>query len=171
MNTKRIIKTGTSTTLSFALLKAFRNSADPYTRIAIGGSLSLVAFAFAGREIGLGVGFGSLLQGTEISQGGRITKNEYQQTIYTLHEDKGVKELVIGTLPNYNCDGFTFNGLNGVYKISDGVHCQIYKNGSVNFSGLGALVNKAKNGGFHNYDWCVKTKDSRWLELYAMSLQ
>lgn len=173
MKKKSFLTTGISAGATFGILKALQNSADPYTRIAIGGIGGLGALIIGGADfkaIGMGIFLGSGLQGYEIINGGRITKNEYPQTIYALHETEGTKELPAGTLPDYNCDGFTFKGLNGVYKICDGVHCQIYKDGKVNFSGLGALVNKTKGGGLHDLNWCKNTGDPRWVELYNKSV-
>lgn len=168
-----LVKTATSVSLSFSVLKLFQNSSDPYTRIVLGSGLGVSVLVFGGADfkaLGIGVLLGSSLQGTEIFKGGRITKNEFTETIFTLHESEGIKELTSGMLPDYNCDGFTYKGLNGVIKIADGVHCKISKEGKIRFTGVGSIVNKVKSGGFHDLEWCQKTGDSRWVKLYEKSV-
>jgi hypothetical protein len=170
MNNKSIIRGAASTGLAFGILKAFKNIADPYTRMALGGIIGFGALAIGIREIGLGIWFGSGLQGTEMFQGGRITKNNLNETIFAINENEGLFEIPAKNLHDGTIEGFTYKGLNGVFKLSNGVHCSIFKDKRIFITGIGALVNKIRNSGFHDYKWCVKTGDGRWVELYKKSL-
>ena len=178
MNLKKLDNKATRTTTlaaaTFGVLKAIQNSVDPYTRIAVGSVASFGILVFGGREskyLSIGTGIGSSLQAIEISKGGRITNNQYNGIVRALTEEKGIIGLQPYEVPDGNFDGLTIAGMNGVFKLSDGVYCKIKKDGNITETlGFGKLVNVIKNAGFKDYKWCKKQADKRWLQLYNHSL-
>ena len=139
--------------MSYAGIKTLENKIDPYTRMSLG---LLVTFGLSlsesqtTRNIGIGFGIASLLQLLDIKKGGRITQNDSKIKFYILDENLGVSELEPGQTPKNSIDGLTFKGLNGVFKVSDGVYIELGKDNSVNYSfGFGKLINQNLRIDFH----------------------
>ena len=172
-NKEAVTKGFLSAGSSFALLKALQNSADPYTRVAIGSIAGFGILVTASEEyklLGIGVMAGSLIQAFEVLEGARLTRNEYAEPLYAIKEDKGILEIPAGQVPDYPIEGFTYKGLNGVYKLANGVHGHINQAGKIHVPGIGALVNRINNGGLHDKSWCEQTGDDRWMELFQRSV-
>ena len=64
--------------------------------------------------------------------------------------------------------GFSFKGLNGVFKLSDGVHAHINSNNSIEYTpGLCRFIHQhVRRGGFKTKQWVDQQSDLRWKELY-----
>lgn len=157
----------------YGLLKLTQSKIDPYTRFTVGvvcGSAMVFSQNPLIRFMGIGLGIASFLQILDVRKGGRLISNEAQSLVYVLHEDKGVVELKSDEVPNYGIDGFTFKGLNGVYKLSNGVYAGINFNNEINAFGVGALVNKMRNAGIKSEEWVDAQKDKRWSNLYEKSI-
>ena len=108
----------------------------------------------------------------DIKNGGKITRNDSNIQFYILDENQGVTALNPGQTPNNSIDGLTFKGFNGVFKVSDGVHIELGKDNSVNYSfGLGKLINQnLRSGGYKSKQWVDQQTDLRWKELYDRSI-
>jgi hypothetical protein len=164
-----------SSIISYVGIKTLENKIDPYTRVSIG-LLATLGFSLSEsqttRNIGFGLGIASLLQLLDIKKGGKITKNDSNIKIYILDENQGVSELEPGQTPNNSIDGLTFKGLNGVFKVSDGVYIELGKDNSVNYSfGFGKLINQnLRNGGYKSKQWVDQQTDLRWKQLYSKSI-
>jgi len=158
---------------SYGLLKTTQSKIDPYTRATIGITIGVGLFLSPNpivRFLGIGIVIGGALQITDVFKGGKLTSNEARSQVYVLHESKGIINLKDGEVPDYNIDGFAFKGMNGVYKLSDGVYAGINFNNDVNTFGVGALVNKLRNAGLKSKDWVNAQKDKRWSNLYNLSI-
>jgi len=159
--------------LGYGLLKLPQSKIDPYTRIAIGitvGAGMLLSQNPILRLVGVGIGIAGFLQAFDIFKGGRLSSNDARSQVYVLHETKGVIELKSDEIPNYNIDGFTYKGLNGVFKLSDGVYAGINFNNEISSFGVGAIVNKLRNAGLKKKPWVDLQTDKRWSNLYNLSL-
>lgn len=173
MNKKSI--TLISTGSSYSLLKTIDNKFDPYTRSAIG-ALSGFAMALSTnntvRYIGVGTMIAGALQLIDLPKGGRLVKNLSLFTVYILDEKYGITKLEPGEIPSNTIDGFTLKGLNGVFKVSNGVYVQINPNGSISYTpGLGKIVNQSfRDGGLKSKDWVANQQDKRWQELFNNSI-
>jgi hypothetical protein len=112
------------------------------------------------------------LQLIDVPKGGRLVKNLSLFTVYTLDEKYGITKLKPGEIPSTTIDGFTLKGLNGVFRVSDGVYVKINPNGSVSYSpGLGKIINQTiRSGGLKSKDWVRKQQDKRWQELFNNSI-
>lgn len=168
----------TSTAVTYTAIKAAQKNIDPYTRICIGFSAGLVVSIASDENttmqyVAFGIMAGSILNGLEITKGGRLTYNNIDSIltpVYVLHETEGIKELLPYEIPNYPIDGFTFKGYNGVFKISNGIYAGITSNAKINYSwGLSGIINKVRNAGYKNKAWCDK-QTSRWQQLYNKSI-
>lgn len=149
------------------------HSLDPYTRAAMGitvGSLLFLSKNEFVRYAGIGFAIIGALQILDIFKGGRLISNKATKQIFVLHETKGVIELKANEIPNYNIDGITYKGLNGVYKLADGVYAKINSKNEINVTGLGKVVNKLHRSGFKNKLWIDKQTDNRWSKLYEKSI-
>lgn len=173
MNKKSI--TLVSTGSSYALLKTIDAQFDPYTRSAIG-ALSGFAMALSTnntvRYMGVGTMIAGALQLIDVPKGGRLVKNLSLFPVYILDEKYGITKLEPGEIPSNTIDGFTFKGLNGVFKVSDGVYVLINPNGSISYTpGLGKIVNQnIRSGGLKSKDWVAIQQDKRWQELFNNSI-
>jgi hypothetical protein len=173
MNKKSI--TLISTGSSYAVLKTMDSKIDPYTRSAVG-AISGFALALSSnntmRYIGVGTMIAGALQLIDVPQGGRLVKNLSSFPVFVLDEKYGITKLEPGEIPSNTIDGFTFKGLNGVFKVTDGVYVQINSNGSISYTpGLGKLVNQnIRSGGLKSKDWVANQQDKRWQELFNNSI-
>ena len=165
----------TSSIVSYAGIKTIENRIDPFTRMSLG-LLATVGLSLSEnqttRNIGLGLGIASLLQLLDIKKGGKITRNDSNIQFYVLDENQGVTILEPGQTPSNSIDGLTFKGLNGVFKVSDGVYVELGKDNSINYSfGFGKLINQnLRSGGYKSKQWVDQQTDLRWKELYRKSI-
>jgi len=165
----------TSSIVSYAGIKTIENKIDPFTRMSLG-LLATVGLSLSEnqttRNIGLGLGIASLLQLLDIKKGGKITRNDSNIQFYILDENQGVTILEHGQTPSNSIDGLTFKGLNGVFKVSDGVYVELGKDNSINYSfGFGKLINQnLRSGGYKSKQWVDQQTDLRWKELYDRSI-
>jgi hypothetical protein len=92
--------------------------------------------------------------------------------VYIIGENGGVSVLEYGKVPPGNIDGFSFKGLNGVFKLSDGVYAKINTNNSIQYTpGLGRFINQSvRRGGYKSKQWVDQQTDLRWKELYSKSI-
>jgi hypothetical protein len=161
--------------LSYTGIKSLENKIDPYTRMSLGLlmtlGLSLSEYQTT-RSIGVGLGVASILQLSDIRKGGKLVSNLSPDTVYVLDENNGVKSLKPGQLPKYSIDGLTIKGLNGVFKISDGIYIEVGINNNLKYtSGIGRIINKnVRSAGFKTLKWVTLQKDSRWKELFDKSI-
>jgi hypothetical protein len=161
--------------LSYAGIKTLENKIDPYTRMSLG-LLATVGLSLSEnqttRNIGLGLGIASLLQLLDIKKGGKITRNDSNIKFYILDENQGVTILEPGQTSSSSIDGITFKGLNGVFKVSDGVYVELGTDNSINYSfGFGKLINQnLRSGGYKSKQWVDEQTDLRWKELYSKSI-
>ena len=164
-----------SSIVSYAGIKTLENKIDPFTRMSLG-LLATIGLSLSEnqttRNIGLGLGIASVLQLIDIKKGGRIMRNDSNIQCYILDENQGVTVLEPGRTPNNSIDGLTFKGLNGVFKVSDGVYIELGKDNSVNYSfGFGKLINQnLRNGGYKSKQWIDQQTDLRWKQLYSKSI-
>jgi hypothetical protein len=174
MKNKNLITTA-SGALSFTGLKSLDHSIDPYTRASIG-ILAALGLSISNnqinRSIGVGIGIASFLQLLDIKKGGRITRNNSASIFFVLGENSGVTELLPGQIPSNSIDGFTIKGLDGVFKVSDGIYIELAKDNSINYSiGIGKIINQSlRNGGYKSKQWVEQQTDLRWKELYNKSI-
>ncbi len=172
---KKYLTITTAGTLAYAGIKTFENKIDPFTRMSLGLlatlSLSLSENQIT-RSIGVGIGIASVLQLLDIKKGGRITRNNSTRKVFILGENSGVTILLPGQIPNNSIDGLTFKGLNGVFKLSDGVYVELEKDNKINYSiGVGKLINQyIRSGGYKSKQWVDQRMDPRWKELYIKSI-
>jgi hypothetical protein len=165
----------TSSIVSYAGIKTIENKIDPFTRMSLG-LLATVGLSLSEnqttRNIGLGLGIASLLQLLDIKKGGKITRNDSNIQFYVLDENQGVTILEPGQTPSNSIDGLTFKGLNGVFKVSDGVYVELGNDNSINYSfGFGKLINQnLRSGGYKSKQWVDQQTDLRWKELYRKSI-
>jgi hypothetical protein len=165
----------TSSIVSYAGIKTIENRIDPFTRMSLG-LLATVGLSLlenqTTRNIGLGLGIASLLQLLDIKKGGKITRNDSNIQFYVLDENQGVTILEPGQTPSNSIDGLTFKGLNGVFKVSDGVYVELGNDNSINYSfGFGKLINQnLRSGGYKSKQWVDQQTDLRWKELYRKSI-
>jgi hypothetical protein len=165
----------TSSIVSYAGIKTIENKIDPFTRMSLG-LLATVGLSLSEnqttRNIGLGLGIASLLQLLDIKKGGKITRNDSNIQFYVLDENQGVTILESGQTPSNSIDGLTFKGLNGVFKVSDGVYVELGNDNSINYSfGFGKLINQnLRSGGYKSKQWVDQQTDLRWKELYRKSI-
>ena len=165
----------TSSIVSYAGIKTIENRIDPFTRMSLG-LLATVGLSLSEnqttRNIGLGLGIASLLQLLDIKKGGKITRNDSNIQFYVLDENQGVTILEPGQTPSNSIDGLTFKGLNGVFKVSDGVYVELGNDNSINYSfGFGKLINQnLRSGGYKSKQWVDQQTDLRWKELYRKSI-
>jgi hypothetical protein len=161
--------------VSYAGIKTIENKIDPFTRMSLG-LLATVGLSLSEnqttRNIGLGLGIASLLQLLDIKKGGKITRNDSNIQFYVLDENQGVTILEPGQTPSNSIDGLTFKGLNGVFKVSDGVYVELGNDNSINYSfGFGKLINQnLRSGGYKSKQWVDQQTDLRWKELYRKSI-
>lgn len=163
-----------SAIVSYGLLKLPQSKVDPYTRATIGitvGAGMLLGQSPIIRYMGIGIGIAGFMQILDVFKGGRLSSNEARSQVYILQETKGIVELQSDEVPDYNIDGFTYKGLNGVFKISDGVYAGINFNNEINVFGVGAIVNKLRNAGLKSKSWVDSQTDKRWSNLYERSVQ
>lgn len=158
---------------SYGLLKLPQSKIDPYTRFTFGVAIGS-AMAFSQNPIvryaGIGVVIAGALQVVDVLKGGKLSSNEARSQVYVLHEIKGIIELKPNEVPDYNIDGFTYKGLNGVFKLSDGVYAGVNFNNEINVFGVGSLVNKLRNAGLKSKEWADTQTDKRWSNLYNLSV-
>jgi hypothetical protein len=172
---KNQLKVASSSIVSYAGIKTLGNKIDPYTRMSLG-ILATVGLSLSEnqtiRNIGLGLGIASLLQLLDIKKGGKITRNDSNIQFYILDENQGVTILEPGQTPSNSIDGLTFKGLNGVFKVSDGVYLELGKDNSINYSfGFGKLINQnLRSGGYKSKQWVDQQTNLRWKELYIKSI-
>ncbi|MBS1647311.1 MAG: hypothetical protein JST67_08215 [Bacteroidetes bacterium] len=170
---QQITTLSTSAILSHSLLKASHLKTDPYTRAAIGITVGAGLFLSSNpivRYAGIGIAIAGALQITDVFKGGRLAINEAKSQVYVLHETKGIIELKNREVPEYNIDGFTCKGLNGVFKLSDGVYAEINFKNEINVLGIGAFVNTMRRAGFKLKKWTDLQADKRWVQLYNLSV-
>jgi len=165
---------GASAIGSYGLLKITQSKIDPYTRFSVGlvtGSFMAFSQNPIVRFIGIGIGIASFLQLIDVRKGGKLSFNNSGKPVFVLHEKEGVKELAPYEIPDYNIDGFTVKGLNGVFKLSDGVYGGVFTDNSIGCSfGVGALVNSVRNAGLKNKSWVDAQTDVRWSNLFERSV-
>jgi hypothetical protein len=172
MNKKTL--TAISTIASFSAIKLSSKDIDPYTRTAVG-LLTAIALSLnenqVTRNIGVGLGVASFLQLLDVRKGGRLLSNLSLNTIYILDETKGVIALAPGEIPDNSIDGITIKGLQGVFKVSDGIHIEVGKRNNIKYAvGVGKIINEnLRSGGFKTIEWVNQQVDTRWKELYNKS--
>jgi hypothetical protein len=163
---------------SYSMLKLIESSLDPYTRFALGLVVGSGIVFKRGDEnpvalsLGIGIIIGSALQLIDIAKGGRLIKNQCNLPVYIIGENGGVSVLEYGKVPSGNIDGFSFKGLNGVFKLSDGVYAKINTNNSIQYTpGLGRFINQSlRSGGYKSKQWVDQQTDLRWKELYNKTI-
>jgi hypothetical protein len=174
---------GASAIGSYGLLKLPQSKVDPYTRSVIGGvaggTIFLTGVIYQNPLIkwfGIGVMVGSALTLEEVARikGGKLVSNKFDGSVFVLYESEGVKELQPFEKPNFSIDGLTVKGLNGVFKVRDGVYTKIDSSGKIYETiGIGKVVNQLSDAGFKDKSWCDKIAsqgDSRWLNLFERSV-
>jgi hypothetical protein len=165
----------TSSIVSYAGIKTLENKIDPFTRMSFG-LLATIGLSLSQdqttRNIGLGLGIASLLQLIDIKKGGKITRNDSNIQFYILDENQGVTILEPGQTPSNSIDGLTFKGLNGVFKVSDGVYVELGTDNSIKYSfGFGKLINQnLRSGGYKSKQWVDQQTNLRWKDLYSKSI-
>jgi len=112
------------------------------------------------------------LQLIDVAKGGRLIRNQCNFPVYIIGENGGLSALEYGQLPSGSIDGFTFKGLSGVFKLSDGIYAKINSNNSIQYTlGLGRFINQSiRSGGFKTKQWVDQQSDLRWKELYDKSI-
>jgi hypothetical protein len=163
---------------SYSMLKLIESSLDPYTRFAFGLAVGSGIVFKRGDEnpvalsLGIGIIIGSALQLIDIAKGGRLIKNQCNLPVYIIGENVGVSVLEYGKVPSGNIDGFSFKGLNGVFKLSDCVYAKINTNNSIQYTpGLGRFINQSlRSGGYKSKQWVDRQTDLRWKELYNKTI-
>lgn len=167
--------TSISSILGYLTLKNFDSKIDPYTRFSLGLSASL-PFCFSEnqvyRNVAVGLGIASFLQLYDIKKGGKIIRNDSLQPIFVLDETNGISEIQPGYLPSTPIDGFTFKGLQAVFKVSDGIYVELNRDKSICYSaGIGPFINQnLRNGGLKSKEWVAMQSDRRWIELFKKSI-
>lgn len=156
-------------------LKIFNAKIDPYTRAYIGmifGFAWALSLNIAIRYFSIGIMIVSILQLNDIRKGGRLIKNLSAIPVYILDAKNGITKLEPGEIPSSTIDGFTLKGLNGVFKVSDGVYVKINPKGSISYTpGLGKIINQSiRSGGLKSKDWVANQQDKRWQELFNNSI-
>jgi hypothetical protein len=169
------LKTVAVGALTYASFKLLFPKVDPYTRSFAGSLLSsalMLSENSLHRFLGLAAGIASILQILETFRGGRLVENNFKQKIYVLDEKFGVSELLPGQLPSNYIDGLTFKGMNGIFKVSDGVYIGANENGIIDYQfGLNKMLNQCiRDAGYKNITWVKLQQDSRWKALYSKSL-
>jgi hypothetical protein len=176
------MKNRTLTTISagtsYVMLKLTKSSLDPYTRYTVGLAVGhAIVFKFGDENpsalfLGIAILIGSTLQLIDVAKGGRLIKNQCNLPVYIIGENGGVSVLEYGKVPSGNIDGFSFKGLNGVFKLSDGVNAKINPCNSIQYSpGLGRFINQGlRSGGYKTKQWVDQQTDLRWKELYDRSI-
>ncbi len=167
--------TAISAGTSYSMLKLTQSKVDPYTRAAIG---SILGFTLAlstnnnFRYIGIGTMIAGVLQLIDVLKGGRLIKNQCTLPVYIIGEKSGLSVLEYGQVPAGNIDGFSFKGLYGVFKLSDGVYANINSHNFIKYTpGLGRIINQnLRSGGFKTKQWVDLQSDLRWKELYNKSI-
>lgn len=167
--------TAISVGTSYSMLKLTYSSVDPYTRSAIG---SVLGFTLALspnnnlRFIGIGTMIAGAIQLIDVAKGGRLVKNQCNLPVYVIGENSGISILEYAQVPLGNIDGFSFKGLNGVFKLSDGVYAKINSNNFIQYTpGLGRFINQnVRSGGYKTKQWVNQQTDLRWKELYDRSI-
>jgi len=170
--------TAISAGTSYSMLKLTESSLDPYTRFTAGLAVGSAIVLKRGDEnpaalfLGIGILIGSALQLIDVVKGGRLIRNKCNFAVYIIGENGGLSVLEYGQVPSGNIDGFTFKGLNGVFKLSDGIYAKINSNNSIQYTlGLGRFINQnLRNGGFKTKHWVDQQTDLRWKELYDRSI-
>ena len=163
---------------SHSMLKLTESSLDLYTRFAIGLAVGSGIVFKRGDEnpvalsLGIGIIIGSALQLIDVAKGGRLIKNQCNLPVYIIGENSGLSVLEYGQVPSGNIDGFSFKGLNGVFKLSDGVYANINSNNSIQYTpGLGRFINQSiRSGGYKTKQWVDQQTDLKWKELYNRSI-
>lgn len=173
MNNRRT--TILSAIASYAAPQVKAKQIDPYTRMSIGLLVALCLSLSENqsfRSIGIGIGIAAVLQLLEINKGGRITRNHSTIKFYILDEHLGVTELQPGQIPKHSVDGLTCKGLNGIFKVSDGVYLELEKDNRINYSfGFGKLINQSlRSGAYKSKQWVDQQTDLRWKALYLKSI-
>ena len=170
--------TAISAGISYSMLKLTEPSLDPYTRCTVGLAVGYAIVLKHADEntlalfLGIGVMIGSVLQLINVANGGRLIKNQCNLPVYIFGENSGLSALEYGQVPSGNVDGFSFKGLNGVFKLSDGVYANINTNNSIKYApGLGRFINQSlRSGGYKTKQWVDQQTDLRWKELYERSI-
>ncbi len=170
--------TAISAGTSYSMLKLTESSLDLYTRFAIGLAVGSGIVFKRGDEnpvalsLGIGIIIVSELQLIVVAKGGRLIKNQCNLPVYIIGENSGLSVLEYGQVPSGNIDGFSFKGLNGVFKLSDRVYANINSNNSIQYTpGLGRFINQnIRNGGYKTKHWVDQQTDLRWKELYDRSI-
>jgi hypothetical protein len=173
----KMLKTISAVT-SYLLLKLTKSSLDPYTRFTLGTAVGYAIVVIHGDEnplalyLGIGILIVSTLQLIDIEKGGRLVKNQCNLPVYIFGENGGLSLLEFGQVPKDNTVGFALKGLNGVFKLTDGVHAKINSNNSIQYTSvLGLFINKyLRNGGYKSKQWVDQQSDLRWKELYNRSI-
>ena len=170
--------TAISAGTSYSILKLTQSSLDPYTRFTAGLAVGSAIVLKRGDEnpgalfLGIGLLIGSVLQLIDVAKGGRLIRNQCNLPVNIIGENGGLSVLEYGQVPSGNIDGFAFKGLNGVFKLSDGVYAKINSNNSIQYTpGLGRFINQSlRSGGYKSKQWVDKQTDLRWKELYNKSI-
>lgn len=163
---------------SYSMLKLTESSLDPYTRFIAGLAVGYAIVLKRGDEnpaalyLGIGVLIVSALQLIDVVKGGRLIRNQCNFPVYIIGKNIGLSALEYGQVPSGNIDGFTFKGLNGVFKLSDGIYAKINSNNSIQYTpGLGRFINQSiRSGGYKTKQWVDQQSDLRWKELYDRSI-
>ena len=164
---------------SYSMLRFANSSVDPYTRSAIG---TVLGFALAlcsennHRFIGKGTMIAGALQIIDVTKRGRLVKNQCNLLVYVIGENSGISVIEFGQVPSDTIDGFSFKGLHGVFKFSDGIYAKINLNLNLNNEvqytpGLGKFINQnVRSGGYKTKQWVDQQSDLRWKELFGKSI-
>ena len=162
---------------SYSILRFTNSSVDPYTRSAIG---TVLGFALAlssennHRFIGKGTMIAGALQIIDFTKRGRLVKNQCNLLVYVIGENSGISVLEFCQVPSYTIAGFSFKGLHGVFKFSDGIYTKINLNlnNEVQYTpGCGKFINQnVRSGGYKTKQWVDQQSDLRWKELFDKSI-
>ena len=164
---------------SYSILRFTNSSVDPYTRSAIG---TVLGFALAlssennHRFIGKGTMIAGALQIIDFTKRGRLVKNQCNLLVYVIGENSGISVLEFCQVPSYTIAGFSFKGLHGVFKFSDGIYTKINLNLNLNNEvqytpGCGKFINQnVRSGGYKTKQWVDQQSDLRWKELFDKSI-
>jgi len=174
---------GASVIGSYGLLKISQSQVDPFSRSAIGITVGfgLAVYGAISKSplmiysgIGIAVGGAFTLEEVARLKGGKLVSNNFDGSVFVIHETEGVKELQPFEKPTFSIDGITVKGLNGVFKVRDGIYAHVDSNGNISETvGIGKVINQLSNAGFKNKSWCetlASQGDLRWSNLYERSV-
>ena len=177
---KNLLYAGISGVGSYFLYKLPGKTIDPYARLIMLMVPATGLFFHPDQEIkfiATGMMAGTAISSAEtlIFEGGKIVRNELDIPLYVIgNKTSGIHTVPPFHTPSFRIDGLSFQGLNGVFKVANGVYIKILPGGNIKETSFFAkIANCLDKGGLKNQQWCrnmSREGDPRWLELYQKSL-